>query len=710
MGDKFFNHLADAFQAPLTNPVLIFSLVLLIILLSPIVLRPIRVPGIIGLILSGVIIGPHGLNWLEKSSAVTLFSTIGLLYIMFIAGLELDMNEFKKTKHKSFLFGFFTFIIPISIGFPVCYYFLGYNFLASVLIASMFATHTLVSYPIVNRYGISKNEAVAVAIGGTILTDTAVLIILAIITGASHGQINQEFWVTLGVSFAIFLLIMFGVIPKIAKWFFQKIQTEHTGHYIFVLTVVFFAAFIAEIAGLEPIIGAFVAGLALNKLIPQSSALMNRIEFIGNAIFIPFFLIAVGMIVDVSILMNGTSALIVAGTLTLVAVVGKFLAAYATQKSFKYSKDQRNLIFGLSNSHAAATLAVIMVGYNNNIIDDNVLNGTILLILITCIVATMVTENASKKVVMEGNQADLHLHQVEENEEQIMIPIANLSNMEPILDFATLIKSRKSPFPLNIVSVVADDEQAEKNKTEARKNLDKMARYASGSETEVELTTTVDINIASGISRMSKQTLADCVIMGWPRGASFVEKIVGDKTESILNNTDTALMMIRLEKPLVIHKSITIFVPPLAESEVGFSYWVEKMLKLAQELTLPIHYVCNSRTKISLEKQAEELKSNVPFSFSDYDDWDNIYGLATFSNTDSLLVFVSSRSGEVSYIDSLDGLAKRVGRYYKNQNIILIFPSRRKNLHIDEYEDIQASPLVRRIGREIGNILTNKNK
>src|SRR5690606_16071707 len=305
MSNKVIEHLIHAFQAPLTNPVLIFSVVLLIILLSPILLRPIRVPGIIGLILAGVVIGPHGLNWLEKNSAVTLFSTIGLLYIMFIAGLELDMNEFKKSRHKSVVFGFFTFIIPILVGFPVCYYILGYEVLPSVLIASMFATHTLVSYPIVNRYGISKHEAVAITIGGTILTDTAVLIILALITGASHGEINQEFWVTLGVSFAIFLFIMFGIIPRIAKWFFQRLDAEKTGHYIFVLTVVFFAAFLAEMAGLEPIIGAFVAGLSLNKLIPHSSALMNRIEFIGNAIFIPFFLISVGMIVDISVLTKG---------------------------------------------------------------------------------------------------------------------------------------------------------------------------------------------------------------------------------------------------------------------------------------------------------------------------------------------------------------------------------------------------------------------
>ncbi|MGM1429870.1 cation:proton antiporter [Sphingobacterium lactis] len=710
MSDKILDHLIHAFEAPLTNPVLIFSLVLFIILLSPILLRPIKVPGIIGLIISGMIIGPHGLNWLEKNAAVDLFSTIGLLYIMFIAGLELDMNEFKKTKHKSFLFGFFTFIIPISIGFPVCYYILDYSLLSSILIASMFATHTLVSYPIVNRYGISKNEAVAITIGGTILTDTAVLIILAVIKGASAGDINGEFWVTLGVSFAIFLFIMFGIIPKIAKWFFEKVESEKTGHYIFVLTVVFFAAFLAEMANLEPIIGAFVAGLALNKLIPHSSALMNRIEFIGNAIFIPFFLISVGMIVDVGVFTNseGLTVFYVAGALTLVGIVGKFLAATATQLAFKYSKNERNLIFGLSNAHAAATLAIIMVGYNSNIIDEHVLNGTILLILVSCIIASIVTENASKKIVLEGRQHEEHMEHVEEHEEQILIPIANLNNMEAILDFATLVKSKKSPHPLNILSVVPNDEQADRNLAQARQNLDKMAKYASGSETEVDLVTMVDYNIANGISRASKEAFADCLILGWPSATSFVEKIVGEKTESILNRTDANLMMCRIEKPFITNKSIIIFVPPLAESEVGFHYWMEKMTKLAQELSLPITFVCNSRSRRAVEHMMEELKSSVPIVFEQYEDWDNIYGLSTFSNADSLLVFVSARYGDVSYRDSLDGLAKRVGKYYKNQNLILIFPSRLEDQHIDEYEDVQAAPIFRRISREIGNMFSKE--
>ena len=340
--DAILNELTEHFQLPLHNTVLIFSLVLFIILLAPVVLNRIRIPGIIGLIVSGIIIGPEGLNLLEDSLFVDVFSTIGLLYIMFIAGLELDLNEFKATKNKSIIFGFLTFSIPLALGFPVCHYLLGFDVNASLLTASMFATHTLVTYPIVSKLGVSKNIAVAITVGGTILTDTAVLILLAVILGSHTGGLTQEFWIRLGVSFILFSAFMFLVIPRIAKWFFKTLESEKHSHYIFVLSVVFFSAFLAELAGLESIIGAFVAGLALNKLIPNSSALMNRIEFIGNSLFIPFFLISVGMVVDVSVILSGPMALIIAATLTAVAITGKWIAAFFTQLILNFQKDNKN--------------------------------------------------------------------------------------------------------------------------------------------------------------------------------------------------------------------------------------------------------------------------------------------------------------------------------------------------------------------------------
>lgn len=372
--EKLWNHLTHEFELPLANPVLVFSLILFIILLAPILLRKFNIPGIIGLIVAGVLVGPFGLNLLEKNSAIELFSTIGLLYIMFMAGIELDLNEFKSNRNGSLLFGLFTFAFPLGIGFPVCYYLLGYDFDASFLTASMFATHTLVAYPIVSALGIAKNRAVAITVGGTMLTDTAVLIILAVFIGKNEGTLNAGFWMTLGISLSIFSAIVLILIPKIAKWFFKKLEGEKHSHYIFVLSMVFLAAFLAELAGVEPIIGAFLAGLGLNKLIPHSSALMNRIEFIGNSLFIPFFLISVGMLVDIAVIFSGPMALIIAGTLSVVALFGKGVAAWFTQLVLRYTPTQRNLIFGLSSGHAAATLAVILVGYRAGILDENILN------------------------------------------------------------------------------------------------------------------------------------------------------------------------------------------------------------------------------------------------------------------------------------------------------------------------------------------------
>ncbi len=709
MAQGFIDHLSQAFETPLTNSVLIFAIILFIILLSPILLRKLRIPGIIGLIISGVIVGPHGLNILAQSSAVELFSTIGLLYIMFIAGLELDMHEFEKTKHKSITFGFFTFAIPLLVGYPICYYLLDYSVNSSILIASMFSTHTLVAYPIVNSYGIAKNEAVAITAGGTILTDTAVLIILAIIVGASQGTLDQEFWFGLVISFAIFLFIMLGIIPRVAKWFFQKVETEKTADYIFVLFVVFFAAFLSEIAGLEPIIGAFVAGLALNRLIPHSSALMNRIEFIGNSIFIPFFLISVGMIVNVNVLIENPSAWLIAGTLTVVAIFGKWLASWCTQKVFKYTVAQRQVIFGLSSAHAAATLAVIIVGYDAGIIDEDVLNGVILLILVTCIVATIATERASKRVLLEGGQEVANVDDKSFDDEQIVLPIANLNNMEILLDIATLIRNKKSRNPLTVLSVVPNNEMAEINLKTARKNLDSIAKYASGSETEVNIVATIDFNIASGISRASREVLADCILLGWPSKTNIIDKLVGERTESILNRTDINIFMCHLEKPFISHKRIILFSPPISESEKGFTYWMTKVSKLAQELSLPLVIVCNTRTEKAIDAFIATNKISLNIEFINHYNWDDLTTLRLYVKDEDLFIFVSARAGEVSYNPSFDGIPAKLDRVYNNNNRILIYPSRRKNYLIDDFVDVthghtSGTETILRLGKRFGGM------
>jgi len=714
---EFFKHFMTETELPLKNPVLVFSLILFIILLSPILLKRLNIPGIIGLIIAGVVIGPHGFNILAKNSAVDLFSTIGLLYIMFIAGLELDLNEFKANRNKSLLFGLFTFVIPLGIGFPVCHYLLEYNFNTSLLTASMFATHTLVAYPIVSKFGISKNQAVAITVGGTILTDTAVLIILAVIIGNKDGNLTQEFWIKLGVSLAIFSAIMFLVIPRIAQWFFRKLESEKHSHYIFVLSVVFFAAFLAEVAGVEPIIGAFVAGLALNKLIPHSSALMNRIEFIGNSLFIPFFLISVGMLVDVSVILKGPMALIIAGTLTVVAVLGKWIAALFTQLIFKYSKAQRQLIFGLSGAHAAATLAVILVGYNAGILDENILNGTIILILITCIIASFATEKAAKQILIETeNETDSVIKSNGTTTEHILLPISTLAKFEKLLEFSSLIKDKKSVNPISVLSVVSNDDEAEVNLIKARNKLEEYVKQASATDTKVNIITTIDHNTESGITRVSREIMADIIIIKWSQRTGFIDKFFGDKIENILNNTNKTIFICHIEKPLVIHKRIVIVAPPLAEFENGFTLWLSKVEKLAHELSIPIVLHCNTSTKKAVEKILKKLKSNASITINLFNDWDDFLVLSRDINDDDLFVLVSARKGATSYIATLDSLPSKIDKYFNNNNRIVIFPHQFvEDAFNDQFNDFSSEPLnigieaVQKLGKGIGSILKRKD-
>lgn len=714
---EFFKHFMTETELPLKNPVLVFSLILFIILLSPILLKRLNIPGIIGLIIAGVVIGPHGFNILAKNSAVDLFSTIGLLYIMFIAGLELDLNEFKANRNKSLLFGLFTFVIPLGIGFPVCHYLLEYNFNTSLLTASMFATHTLVAYPIVSKFGISKNQAVAITVGGTILTDTAVLIILAVIIGNKDGNLTQEFWIKLGVSLAIFSAIMFLVIPRIAQWFFRKLESEKHSHYIFVLSVVFFAAFLAEVAGVEPIIGAFVAGLALNKLIPHSSALMNRIEFIGNSLFIPFFLISVGMLVDVSVILKGPMALIIAGTLTVVAVLGKWIAALFTQLIFKYSKAQRQLIFGLSGAHAAATLAVILVGYNAGILDENILNGTIILILITCIIASFATEKAAKQILIETeNETDSIIKSNGTTTEHILLPISTLAKFEKLLEFSSLIKDKKSVNPISVLSVVSNDDEAEVNLVKARNKLEEYVKQASATDTKVNIITTIDHNTESGITRVSREIMADIIIIKWSQRTGFIDKFFGDKIENILNNTNKTIFICHIEKPLVIHKRIVIVAPPLAEFENGFTLWLSKVEKLAHELSIPIVLHCNISTKKTVEKFLKKLKSNASVTINLFNDWDDFLVLSRDINDDDLFVLVSARKGATSYIATLDSLPSKIDKYFYNNNRIVIFPHQFvEDAFNDQFNDFSSEPLnigieaVQKLGKGIGSILKRKD-
>lgn len=713
--DNFFNHISQVFQLPFRNPVLIFCLILFIILLSPIILRKLKVPAIIGLIISGVIIGPKGFNLIgeklmESDGAMKLFATIGLLYIMFMAGLELDMKEFKKYKNKSFTFGFLTFIIPITLGFPLCYFVLHLDFTAALLTASMFATHTLVAYPIVSKYGITKRPAVAISIGGTILTDTAVLIILAIISSSVNGKLNLDFWIHLIFSLIIFSIIMFAFVPRMSRWFFSKVESEKTSHYIFVLSIIFFAAFLAEMAGVEHIIGAFVAGLVLNKLIPYSSALMNRIEFIGNAIFIPFFLISVGMVVDIKILFHEYWALVVAGVLTVFAIFSKWFAALLTQLIFKMSNTERQVIFGLSTAHAAATLAIIMVGYQKNILSIEIVNGTIILILITCMVASFVTEVAGKKLLLETSDHEL-LNEPRKRSQHLLVATNELRGNENLLDLSILISDKSVLNPISVVSVLANDEEAEKRIRASRNHMDEIIKHFSSGEIKVNAIATIDHNLSSGIARTSKELAADIVVLNDSTKMNLFTRVVGDDRHHLLDVCQKTVFFCQLDQTFAQKERIILICPPFADLEHGFVSWVERVLRLTKELDVDLLVFSTELTfeKIKFYIQKRKLFLNIKSRL--ITELDEFFLQNFLIEKTDLLVMCSSRSGSVSYSSQVDLFIPKIEKLFENNDKILIYPSQEVSENFfSTYDDISSEAIskgverIQKIGKEVGSI------
>jgi Kef-type K+ transport system membrane component KefB len=658
---------------PIKDPVLIFSLVLFIILLAPVILNRIKIPSIIGLILAGVAVGPNGFNILLRDEGIVLFGTVGLLYIMFLAGLEIDLNDFKKNRNKSMVFGAITFTIPMIMGTAVSYYLLEFSLMSSILLASMFASHTLLAYPIASRLGITKNKAVNITVGGTIITDTAALLVLAVITGASSGELDSTFWVRLGISLAIFSFIVLWIFPRVTRWFFKNYDTDPVAHYIFVLAMVFLAAFLAELAGVEPIIGAFLAGLALNPLIPHTSPLMNRIEFVGNALFIPFFLISVGMLVDLRVLFKGPGALIVAGAMIAVAVAAKWLAAFITQKGFRFTKTEGQLIFGLSSAQAAATLAAVLIGYRLELLNENVLNGTILMILVTCIISSFVTEKAAvKQAIFDDEQGP----DVANAPERILVPIANsdADTLEQLVDLAVLLKNPTAAAPIYPLIVVKDNYESKEKLIESNKLLEKAELHAAATATDVDVLTRVDLNITNGIVRAIKDQMITEVVMGWNGQITTKDRIFGSVLDNLLRKTGEMIIVAKLVQPVSTIASIKVVVPRRAEYEPGFGCWIKRIHTLAKQTSAPLTFYGREFTNDRVRKVLEKDNVSMEVQYVLFDDWRNLNTLKLDMEKDDLLVIISARLGSISYHSSLPEVPRQLSKHFRVHNFIVIYP------------------------------------
>ena len=518
---------------PVTDPTWIFFLVLIIILFAPMILGRLRIPHIIGMILAGVLVGKYGFNILERDSSFELFGKVGLYYIMFLAGLEMDMDDFKKNKTKGLVFGLFTFLIPMALGIWSSMSLLDYGLVTSILLASMYASHTLIAYPIISRYGLSRQRTVSITIGGTAVTVVLALMVLAVIGGMYKGEdVGGLFWaILLGKVLALFGLIIF-LMPRISRWFFRTYE-DAVMQFVFVLAMVFLGGGLMELVGMEGILGAFLAGLVLNRFVPHVSPLMNRLEFVGNALFIPYFLIGVGMIIDVRCLFTQGEALKVAVVMTVVATFSKWLAAWITQKIYGMQKVERSLIFGLSNAQAAATLAAVLVGYNiilpngERLLNEDVLNGTIVLILFTCIISSFATERAARKLAMHEAQLDTE-NSKKETPEKILIPVANPDTIDDLINLSLLIRDSKQKNNLLALNVINDNSSSDRLELCGKRNLERAAMIAASADVPLSQVSRYDLNIASGIIHTAKEYEVTDVVIGLHRKVNIVDSFFGN--------------------------------------------------------------------------------------------------------------------------------------------------------------------------------------
>lgn len=671
--------LSISHSLPLTDPVLKFLLILIIILSAPLLLNKLKVPHLLGLIIAGAIIGPYGLNLVLRDSSIILSGTAGLLYIMFLAGLEIDMGDFKRNSGKSLVFGMYTFLIPMGLGIVAGYYVLNFSMETSILLASMFASHTLIAYPIISRLGITKDKSVSITVGGTMITDTLALLVLTVIVGMATGQTGDYFWTRLSVSVIVFALFVVIVFPLIGRWFFKRVQ-DSISQYIFVLVMVFLGAYLAQLAGMEAIIGSFLAGLALNRLIPHSSPLMHRVEFIGNSIFIPFFLIGVGMLINYRVFFTSFETIKVGIVMIIIATAAKYAAAWLTQKTFRMSVDQRRVIFGLSNAQAAATLAAVMVGYNVilgqtpegepiRLLNESVLNGTILMILVTCTMASFSAQRGAHNLAVA--QISEEKRQVEEYKERILIPVSNEETAEELVNLSLAVKSPKNMRFLYALKVLDNQLTEEGSVKQAKRLLENAALTAAATDTHLQELLRYDLNVPNAVLSVILEHSITDLVLGLHKEKGISTSFLGRITEDILNHSDVTTLIYKSVQPLSTMKRHLVVIPEQAEKEIGFTQWANRTGNLVQNTGARVVFYGTFQT---LEQLKGVLPKQVQAEYKEFGDWDDFLIVFRDVRPDDMLWVVMSRHDRISYNPGMNRIPGYLNKYFQANSFILVYP------------------------------------
>jgi len=684
-------HLAQYF--PITDPTLTFFVVLLIILLAPIIMGKLRIPHIIGMVLAGVVVGKYGLNILVRDNSFELFGRVGLYYIMFLAALEMDMESIRKNRNRLLIFALLTFTVPLLLTYFMGIHLLNYGITASLLLGCIMASNTLVAYPIVSRYGLQRKPSVTLSVGSSIISLIFSLIMLAAIVASNKGEGSIGFWLFFVSKFVIYCAAAIFLLPRLTRWFLRR-YSDAVMQFIFVLASLFLCAALSAAIGLEGIFGAFLSGLILNRYIPSVSPLKNRLEFIGNAVFIPYFLIGVGMLINVRLLFTGGGILWAVICITLFGTLGKAIAAYAACFGFRMPISSGHMMFGMTSAHAAGAIAMVMVGMNllgedgAPLVSAQMLNAVIVMILFTCIISSVITEQSAQRIILRDKELPVEAHR-KANDQRILVPVKYPEYAEQLMNMAILMLNRKQTRGLVALNVVYDGEHMHRNMEQGNRLLEQMTQYCAGSDIQIQTQTRIAANIANGIKHAFKEFQATEILIGMHTHKEVSTKFWGEFHQSLFNGLNQQITMARLAQPLNTIRRIQVAVPSRAEFEPGFYRWLERLSRIAGNLECRIQFHGRTETLSLVNEYIKNRHPQVRADYSNMDHWNELPKLANDVANDHLFVIVTARKGTVSYKNALEYLPDEVQRYFNGKNLVIIFPDQYGDQEVMTYSQSQ---------------------
>jgi len=676
------------------DPTMIFFVVLLIILFAPIVMSKLRIPHIIGMVLAGVLVGQHGLNILERGNSFEVFGQVGIYYIMFLAGMEMDLESVKKNSKRFVTFGLLTCFVPLILTYVMSITILGYSQRASFLLGCIMASNTLVAYPIIGRYGLGRNSSVMLSVGSSMISLFMALVMLAGLAGLFSEDSGIMFWLLFILKFAAFCAGSVLLIPRLTRYFLRR-YSDAVMQYIFVMAIMFLSAALSALIGLEGIFGAFFSGLILNRYIPHVSPLMNRIEFIGNALFIPFFLISVGMLINLRTLTTGPEVWGIMFLIVFFGTFGKALAAYLSALLFHRTKADGHMMFGLTSAHAAGAIAMVMVGKRlmvgpeTPLADDNMLNGVVIMILVTCVISTLMTDYASRQIIFSEN-ARPKPNKARDDDEKIMVCVKYPEIAPQLIELAMLVRNDKLKRDLVALNVVYDGENSNADREQGIELLEKLQQQASASEVRVQTQVRLATNIANGIKHAFRESGCSEVVMGMHVHTEVTTKFWGEFIQSLYNGLNRQILLMRFAQPLSTLRRIQVAVPSRAEFEPGFHRWLERLCRFAGQLDCRIQFHGRNESLEFIKEFINKQHSSVRAEYTFMAHWNELPKLAGNIGDDHLFVVVTARKGTISYKNALDRLPNELTKYFSGTNLMIIFPDQYGNTKEDKMSFTEA--------------------